>query len=311
MNLNLINDIINDYTIIYEELYKKRYSSLNELLEKSKEDLNILKEEIISLKEINLLQQDLLSEKNKNYILCIKEVLRNKLNKYIVNFLNILKKYIQYKLWTKKNSHETITLMKEISDFPRNSLECQNKVVEVIQTLLFASFFELNENDIITIYLINLKAFNNTNNYQNADFKNPIRLLFITLTDIVYKSSNNELITKITKFIFSLLIKDDDNNNDNEYLELIKDFSNNIYIKCLSLELLSQGLKIIKSNNLNNNYLDENINTKLILVIKNNLNEMKNQSKNNDQAYIYLLKLCRISMIIINNYNIWNVSKKY
>ena len=304
MNLNLINDIINDYTIIYEELYKKRYSSLNELLEKSKEDLNILKEEIISLKEINLLQQDLLSEKNKNYILCIKEVLRNKLNKYIVNFLNILKKYIQYKLWTKKNSHETITLMKEISDFPRNSLECQNKVVEVIQTLLFASFFELNENDIITIYLINLKAFNNTNNYQNADFKNPIRLLFITLTDIVYKSSNNELITKITKFIFSLLIKDDDNNNDNEYLELIKDFSNNIYIKCLSLELLSQGLKIIKSNNLNNNYLDENINTKLILVIKNNLNEMKNQSKNNDQAYIYLLKLCRISMIIINNYSI-------
>ena len=299
MNVNLINDIINDYTKLYEDLYKKRYSSLNELLDKSKQDLNTLKEEITSNKELNLL-----SEKNKNYILCIKEVLNNKLNKYLLDCLNILKKYMQYKLWTKKNSHETINLMKEISEFPKKSLECQNKIVEVLQTLIFASFFELNVNDIINIYLINLKAFNNTNDYQNSDFKNPIRLLFISLTDIVYKSNNNELITKITKFIFSLFIKDDDNNSDNEYLELLKDFKNNIYIKCLSLELLSQGLKIIKLNNINNNYLDEIINSKIILVIKNNLNEIKNQAKNNDQQYIYLLKLCRISMIIINNYNI-------
>ncbi len=304
MNVNLINDIINDYTKLYEELYKKRYISLNELLDKSKEDLNILKEEITSLKEINLLKKDLLSEKNKNFILCIKDVLNNKLNKYLINFLNILKKYIQYKLWTKNNSHETINLMKEISDSPKNSVECQNKIVEVLQTLLFASFFELNENDIINIYLINLKVFNNTNNYQNSDFKNPIRLLFITLTDIVYKSNINELIAKITKFIFSLFIKDDHNNNDNEYLELTKDFKSNIYIKCLSLELLSQGLTIIKSNEINNNILDENINTKIILVIKTNLNEIENQSKNNDQQYIHLLKLCRISMIILNNYNI-------
>ena len=304
MNVNLINDIINDYTKLYEELYKKRYISLNELLDKSKEDLNTLKEEITSLKEINLLKKDLLSEKNKNFILCIKDVLNNKLNKYLINFLNILKKYIQYKLWTKNNSHETINLLKEISDSPKNSVECQNKIVEVLQTLLFASFFELNENDIINIYLINLKVFNNTNNYQNSDFKNPIRLLFITLTDIVYKSNINELIAKITKFIFSLFIKDDHNNNDNEYLELTKDFKSNIYIKCLSLELLSQGLTIIKSNEINNNILDENINTKIILVIKTNLNEIKNQSKNNDQQYIHLLKLCRISMIILNNYNI-------
>ena len=304
MNVNLINDIINDYAKLYDELYKKRYTSLNELLDKSKQDLNTLKEEMSSNKEINLQEKDNLSEKNKNYILCIKDVLRYKLNKYLVDFLNILKKYIQYKLWTKNNSHETINLMKEISDYPKNSMDCQNKVVEVLQTLLFASFFEVNENDIINIFLINLKVFNNTNNYQNYDFKNPIRLLFITLTDIVYKSNNNELIIKITKFIFSLFIKDDDNNHDNEYLELLKDFKNNVYIKCLSLELLSQGLKNLKSNNINNVHLDENINAKIISVIKNNLNEIKKQSKNNDQNYIYLLKLCRISMIIISNYNI-------
>ena len=119
MNVNLINDIINDYSKLYEDLYKKRYSSLNELLDKSKQDLNTLKEEITSNKELNLL-----SEKNKNYILCIKEVLNNKLNKYLLDCLNILKKYMQYKLWTKKNSHETINLMKEISEFPKNSLEC-------------------------------------------------------------------------------------------------------------------------------------------------------------------------------------------
>ena len=304
MNVNLINDIINDYTKIYDELYKKRYSSINELLDKSKKDLYNIKEEISSIKEINLFNKDSLYEKNKNIILCIKEVLQNKLNKYIIDFLNILKKYIQYKLWTKNNSHDTINLMKEISENPKNSIDCQNKVVEILQTLLFASFFELNVNDIINIYLINLRVFNITNNYQNCDFKNPIRLLFITLTDIVYKSNNNELIIKITKFLFSLYIKDDDNNNDNEYLELTNDFKNNIYIKCLSLELLSQGLKIIKTNNINNNYLDEIINNKLVLVIKNNLNEIKDQLRYSDQQYIHLLKLCRISMVIINNYNI-------
>ena len=304
MNVNLINDIINDYTKLYDELYKKRYSSINELLDKSKKDLESIKEEVSSVKELNLVNKDSLYEKNKNYILCIKEVLLNKLNKYIIDFLNILKKYIQYKLWTKNNSHETINLMKEISEYPKNSIECQDKVVEVLQTLLFSSFFEINENDIINIYLINLKVFNKTNNYQNSHFKNPIRLLFITLTDIVYKSNNSDLIIKITKFIFSLYIKDDDNNNDNEYLELTNDFKNNIFIKCLSLELLSQGLKIIKTNNNNNNILDEIINNKLILVIKNNINEIKTQLKNSDQQYIHLLKLCRISMIIINNYNI-------
>ena len=301
MNVNLINDIINDYTKLYDELYKKKYSSLNDLLDKSKHDLNSLKEEILSIKEINLIKTDFLSEKNKNFILCIKHSLNNKLYKYIIDFLNILKKYIQYKLWTKNNSHETINLMKEISDYPKNGIECLNKVIEVLQTLLFTSFFDLNQNDIINIYLINIKVFNNTNNYQNSDFKNPIRLLFITLTDIVYKSNDSELITKLTKFIFSLYIKDDEGNNDNEYLELLKDFKNNIYIKCLSLELLSQGLKIIKLNQINNNQLDDFINKKIVSVVKENLNEIKKQQKNNDQQYIHLLKLCRISMILINN----------
>ena len=304
MNVNLINDIISDYSKLYDELYKKRYSSLNELLDISKKDLSALKEEITSLKEANLLNNDLLSQKNKNFILCIKDILKNRLNYYIINFLNILKKYIQYKIWTKNTSHDTIDLMKEISDNPKNSIECQNKVVEVIHTLIFGSFFELNENDTINIYLINLKCFNNTNNYQNSIFKNPISFLFVALTDVVYKSDNNELITKITKFLFSLYIKDDDNNSDNEYLELLKDFRNSIYIKCLSLELLSQGLKIIKSNNKNNNYLDEIINTKIISIIKTNLNEIKKQNKNNEQQYIHMMKLCRLSMIIINYYRV-------
>jgi len=304
MNVNLINDIINDYTKLYDELYKKRYSTLNELLDNSKQDLSSLKEEITSLKETNLLNNESLSQKNKNFILCIKDILKNRLNYYIIDFLNILKKYIQYKLWTKNNSHDTIELMKEISDNPKIGIECQNKVVEVIHTLIFGSFFELNENDTINIYLINLKCFNNTNNYQNSIFKNPISFLFVALTDVVYKSNNNELITKITKFLFSLYIKDDDNNSDNEYLELLKDFRNSIYIKCLSLELLNQGLNIIKANNINNNFLDEIINKKIISIIKSNLNEIKKQAKNNEQQFIYMMKLCRLSMIIINYYRV-------
>ena len=305
MNVNLINDIINDYSKLYDELYRKRYSSLNQLLDKTKEDLNIIKERISS-NQINEEQNkdEILSEKTKNLISCIKELLLNKLNKYIIDFLNLLKKCIQYKLWSKLNSHEAIDIMKEISSNTKNNIECLNKVVEVIHTIIFTSFFELNENDAINIYLINIKNFNMTNNYQNYNFKNPIRLLFIALTDIIYKSNNNELIINITKFLFSLYIKDDINNNDNEYLELIKEIKNNVYIKCLSLESLSQGLKILIEKNINNNYLEDIIKNKILLVIKNNLSEIKKQRINSDQEYIHLLKLLRISMIIINNYDI-------
>ena len=63
-------------------------------------------------------------------------------------------------------------------------------------------------------------------------------------------------------------------------------------------------MKIIKENNININGLEEIINSKIILVIKNSLSEIKNQRINNDQEYIHLLKLLRIVMIIINNYNI-------
>ena len=105
MNVNLINDIINDYNKIYDDLYRKKYNPLNDLLDKSRQDLNNLKEEATSVKDIKLLNNDSLSEKNKNYLLCIKEIIQNKLYKYIIDFLNILKKYIQYKLWTKNNSH--------------------------------------------------------------------------------------------------------------------------------------------------------------------------------------------------------------
>ena len=165
MNVNLINDIINDFSNLYDELYKKRYSSLNEILDKSKQDLNILKEKISSNKLEEPHNKDVLFfEKTKNIISCIKILLLCKLNKYIIDFLNVLKKCIQYKLWSKLNSHTTIEIMKEISLNDKTNMECLDKIVEVIHTIIFTSFFELNEKDAINIYLINIKAFNGTNN---------------------------------------------------------------------------------------------------------------------------------------------------
>ena len=308
MNVNLINDIINDFSKLYNELYKRRYTSLNELLDKSKEDLNIIKEKITS-HHMNDEQnkEEILSEKTKNLISCIKDLLQNKLNKYVIDFLNLLKKCIQYKLWSKLNSHYTIDIMKDISNNPKSNIECMNKVVEVIHTIIFTSFLEINENDAINIYLINIKTFNETSNFQNYNFKNPIRLLFIALTDIIYKLENNEFIKNITKFLFSLYIKgdcDDDKIVDNKYQAIIKNIESNIYIKCLSLELLSQGLNIIKEKNKNNNFLEEIIKNKIILSIKNKLSEIKKERINDDREYIHLLKLLRFSIIIINNFNV-------
>ena len=66
MNVNLINDIINDFSKLYDELYKKRYSSLNTLLDKSKKDLNAIKEKLLEYKEF--------INKKKNYNAKLKEM---------------------------------------------------------------------------------------------------------------------------------------------------------------------------------------------------------------------------------------------
>ena len=305
MNVNLINDIINDYIKLYDVLYKKRYSSLNESLDKFKQDLNFLKEKISSNQSTDEINKDnILSEKTKNLIECINSLLQNKLNKYIIDFLNLLKKFIQYKLWSKLNSHDTINIMKEISDVPKNNLEILNKIIEVIHSLFFTSFFDVNGNDAINIYLINIKTFSSTDNYQNYNFKNPIRLLFIALTDMIFKSNNNELIINTTKFLYFLYIKDDENSIDNEYLDIIKYIKNNVYIKCLCLELLSQGLIILKEKNITIDNLEDIIKNKILLIIKKNLSDINARKINNEQEYIHLLKLFRITMIILNNYNI-------
>ena len=81
MNVNLINDIINDFSKLYDDLYKKRYSSLNNFLDKSKQDLNIIKEKITS-NQLNEEQNrdKILSEKTTNLISCIKAILQNTYN---------------------------------------------------------------------------------------------------------------------------------------------------------------------------------------------------------------------------------------
>ena len=78
-------------------------------------------------------------------------------------------------------------------------------------------------------------------------------------------------------------------------------------MKSLSLELLSQGLDLIKNNKINNDLISF-INNKILIILKKDLDEVKRQAKNNDQEYVYLLKLCRLSVIIIiyftNNFDI-------
>ena len=74
MNVNLINDIINDFSKLYDELYKKRYSSLNTLLDKSNKDLNAIKEKISSNQFNDEQNKDkILSEKTTNLISCINQ----------------------------------------------------------------------------------------------------------------------------------------------------------------------------------------------------------------------------------------------
>ena len=75
--------------------------------------------------------------------------------------------------------------------------------MEILQTIIFSSFFEIKYEILSIIYIIILKSFNNTNQSKNKDFKNPIRLLLTTITEKIYKSNNIEVIIQITILIFS------------------------------------------------------------------------------------------------------------
>ena len=83
----------------------------------------------------------------------------------------LLKKFIEYSLFSKEKSSSLIDLLKEFYDNSKSTEECQNKVIEILQTLILSSFFELKYEALSNIYLLVLKSFNNINHSKNKDFK--------------------------------------------------------------------------------------------------------------------------------------------
>ena len=201
MNENLIFDFIKEFTKAFNELKKKNKKDLNIALVNCQNSLNSLKENIKKKNDENI-------EENKlsisiNFIEIFKQVVNLKYNKYYGIILNLLKKFIEYNLLSKEKSNNIIELIDHFYNKTKKNEELQLKVIEVLETLIFASFFEMKYDNLTNIYILILNYFNKINHYKNIDFKYPIRLIFSTLTEKIYSSTNFELIIKITVFIFS------------------------------------------------------------------------------------------------------------
>ena len=281
MNEDLVFELIKECTKVFNEIKKKQNEDLNTSLINCLNNLNSLKESL-SKKEKENIEQNLLSI-SVSFIESTKQVLNLKYHKHFLNLLVLLKKFIEYSLFSKEKSGNVIELLKDFYNHPKTSDECQNKIIEILQTLIFSSFFEIKYDSISIIFILILKSFNNTNHSKNKDFKNPIRLILSTLTEKVYNSNNYELIIQTTILIFSWYnlslkkkleslsrknslelnkaisdvessinsseISDDiDDNLKEEINSVISQKKNNTYIQCLSLELLSQGFILINNN---------------------------------------------------------------
>ena len=281
MNEDLVFDLIKECTKIFNEIKKKHNEDLNTSLVNCLNNLNSLKESL-SKKEEESIEQNLLSI-SVSFIESARQVLNLKFHKHFLNLLVLLKKFIEFSLFSKEKSGNVIELLKDFYNHPKTSDECQNKIIEILQTLIFSSFFEVKYDSLSIIFILILKSFNNTNHSKNKDFKNPIRLILSTLTEKVYNSNNYELIIQTTILIFSWYnlslkkkiesisrknslelnkaisevessinsgdITDDiDDNLKEEINSVISHKKNNTYVQCLSLELLSQGFTLINSN---------------------------------------------------------------
>ena len=300
MNEDLVFNLIKECTKTFNEVKKKQNEELNTSLVSCLNNLNPLKENLSKNNEKEA-EENLLSI-SVSFIESSRQIINLKYHKYFLSILVLLKKFIEYSLFSKEKSNSLIELLKEFYNNPKSTEECQNKVIEILQTLIFTSFFELKYETLSTIYLLVLKSFNNINHSKNKDFKNPIRLIFATLTENVYNSNNFELIIRITVLIFSWydlslkkkkenkskknntdineVISEVDKNTKNnelseeleenikeEIISILNQKKNNSFIQCLSLELLSQGFTIINNkedSEIKKNQFDINFLTKFI-----------------------------------------------
>ena len=352
MNEDSVFDIIKECTKIFNEVKKKQNEDLNSCLDNCLNNLNSLKENIKNKNEERI--EETLLVITISFLEGSKKLIHLKYSKYFLNILILLKRFIEYNLFSIKRSNGIIDLLKEFSNYSKLKDDCQNKILEILQTLLFSPFFEMKYDVLSNIYILILKSFNNINQSKNnKDFKNPIRLIFTTITEKVFSSNNYEIITPIIIFIFSwynLSFKtkeeienettyDSDDyfnsignkfkfDNESEYksreeiISILNKNKYNVYIRCLSLELLSQAL--IKINNKNeevekneqeleeDNTVDiENLNKfikgKILKVVISSINNIKNSNAihNEDElSYLHYLKLCRFMKILLINYNI-------
>ena len=201
MNEDIIFNIIKDCTKIFNEIKKKKNADLNTSLDNCLNNLNTLKE--------NISQKN--QEKAEEYLLSIsisfiegaKQIINLKYTKFFFNILTLTKKFVEYGLFSKDKSSNLVEILKDIYNNSKTNDECQNKVIEILQTLIFTYFCEIKYDILSNIYIIILKSFNNTSNSKNKDFKNPIRILFTTITERVFQSNNLEVIIQITILIFS------------------------------------------------------------------------------------------------------------
>ena len=326
MNEDLISEFIKECTKIFNEIKKKNNSEINKSLDSCMTNLISLKDKI-STKNNNLISSiKLLS--TESFIKAINHIIVLKYSKFFYNILIILKKYIEYNLYSKEKSSDIIIILKSFYDNPKINNECLKKILEIVQTYIFSDYFEIKYESLCIIYILLLKVFNMINQNKNKDFKNPIRLLFTTLTDKIYISENIFAINKITQLIvtwFKLCISENKENKNqeiinkdinedifNEILGIIKKRKNNIYIQCLSLELLSQGFSDLKcqkkddKDNLENNELDNLIKTQILTSLLTNINKIKNNYSLSEDEHNYLnyIKICKFLKILLFNYNL-------
>ena len=350
MKEDSVFDMIKECAKVFNEIKKKHADDLNNCLEKCLNNLNSLKE---SLKNQN---QEGIDENLFNitvsFLEASKKTIHLKYTKYFLNMLILLKKFIEYNLFYTKKSNSIIGLLKEYSYYSKLKDDCQNKILENIQSLMFSPYLDMKYEVLSNVYLLILKSFINVNHSKIKDFKNPIKLILTTITEKIFTSKKFEIIIPIITFIFSWYnlsfkkredIDDDENYDDDDYFnnsgskfkfdnefeyklrkELMLILNKNIdciYIRFLSLELLSQGLiKIHEKNEQseqeeleidddkpNINHLKKFIKEKIVKEIISSIKKIKNDNSitNDDElSYLHYLKLCRLVKVLLMNYNI-------
>ena len=284
-DLFLISDIENEYKKLGVDV-KKKYPRLKDMIDLVLKTIEEIKAPITSTlvnATISEVKQKFESDLHLSMDIIIKPIMiisDNKYSKFYFSCILILKKLITYNFITENEYNKIIKMLKEM--FDNSNEDTQLKILEALQSLISINVTKINEETLNNIMSIFCRIFC----FKSIETKNALQLILGTFMKKIFDYVDNNAVINLIKNLVLL----------SEGIK--KDWINSPSVgsKCFGLELITIIVETFPDK-LKNEIFKPVLNEDVKILIQ------KIFAMNMDQPII-CIKVCRLTVAIINNLNI-------